>query len=232
MISAAELQQIAPGLPDPEEKARVLSCLGERFLASGSTRGVTALKTASAIKEEFLLDSLAVVPVLPPQGKVIDIGTGGGIPGLVLAVCCPHLEFVLADSANKKTRWVSEVMEELGLNNIEVVTGRLEALGRDPKLRAGFQAVTAKALASLNVLVEFSLPLLESGGRLIAMKGPALEEEIGTARKALELVGGRVHRCWGYTIGDKVYRLCEVLKVVPTPDKYPRRDGVPQKKPL
>ncbi len=210
----------------------MLSRLGERFLATGSQRGVTALKSESAIKEEFLLDSLAVVGALPSEGRVIDIGTGGGIPGLVLAVCCPGLEFVLADSANKKTRWVSEVVEELGLSNVQVVTGRLEALGRDPQLRGSFQAVTAKALASLNVLVEFSLPLLQPGGRLIALKGPALEEEIGKAAKALSLVGGRVHRCWGYTIGEKVYRLCEVVKTEPTPEKYPRRDGVPQKKPL
>lgn len=230
MISVQECQAICPGLA--AESCQQLVRLGQRFLETGSLRGVTALKTEAAIKQEFLMDSLAAVHCLPAQGRVIDIGTGGGIPGLVLAIARPDLRFTLADSAQKKTRWVQEVVDELGLENVEVVTGRLEALGRDSELRGAFAAVTAKALASLNVLVEFALPLLKLEGRLIALKGPALEDELAGASKALALLGGQVHRCYGYSIGEKEYRICEILKLGPTPDKYPRRDGVPQKKPL
>lgn len=232
MIRPDEVARLLPELPLESSALDRLNQLGKRFLDHGSQRGVTALKSSQAIKEEFLLDSLAAATVLPTRGKVIDIGTGGGVPGLVMALARPDLEFVLADSAQKKTRWVEETVAELAIPNVEVRTGRLEALGRDAELRGAFSAVTAKALAPLPVLLEFSMPLLEQSGRLVALKGPALEEEIRQARKALAELLCRVHRCWGYRIGEKVYRVCEVIKFGPTPDRYPRRDGVPQKKPL
>ena len=202
------------------------------FVDQGSVRGVTALKTEEAIFQEFLLDSLAGATSLPTEGRVIDIGTGGGVPGLVLAIVRPDLEFVLTDSASKKTTWVTEVVNRLKLRNVEVATHRLEILGQDPEFRGQFEAVTAKALASLNVLSEFSLPLLKVGGRLLAYKGPALPEEITEADFALKTLGGKIHRCSSYAIGDKSFSICEVLKVSETPTRYPRRDGVPQKKPL
>lgn len=209
-----------------------LNLLGQIFLDRGSDRGVTALKTVEAITEEFLLDSLGGASALPDSGRVIDIGTGGGVPGLVLAIVRPDLDFVLTDSASKKTTWVSELVSELGLTNVQVVTKRLEILGRDPEFRGQFDAVTAKALAGLPVLLEFALPLLQVGGRLLAYKGPALADELKEAENPLETLGGRVHRCEGYSIGDKSFCLCEIIKTTETPARYPRRDGVPQKKPL
>ena len=203
-----------------------LNLLGQRFLLDGSRRGVTALKTEEAIREEFLLDSLGGLSALLETGRVIDIGTGGGVPGLVLAIARPDLEFVLTDSASKKTSWV----KELELKNVEVVTSRLELLGRDESFRAQFDAVTAKALAGLAVLTEFALPLLKMEGRLLAYKGPALSEEIEEARFAFQKLGAVVHRCQAYSLGEKSFVLCEVLKTGPTSELYPRRDGVPQKK--
>lgn len=232
MITAEGLSAVlGPGRANPQLQER-LSTLAEVFVQSGSVRGVTALKTEEAIYKEFILDSLGGVPSLPAQGRVIDIGTGGGIPGLVLAMARPDLDFVLTDSASKKTKWVSELVERFNLDNVQVVTSRLELLGRDGNFRESFDAVTAKALASLNVLVEFALPLLKVGGRLLAYKGPALSEEIIQAQHALEQLGGKVHRCGGYQIADKSFAVCEILKVHPTSPEYPRRDGIPQKKPL
>lgn len=209
-----------------------LNALADIYVEQGSVRGVTALKTHEAVHKEFILDSLGGVPSLPLKGEVIDIGTGGGVPGLVLALARPDLSFVLTDSASKKTRWVSELVERLDLKNVEVVTSRLELLGREKRFRERFDAVTAKALASLNVLVEFAFPLLKVGGRLLAYKGPALVEEIAQADFALQELGGRVHRCSSYIIADKTFAICEVLKLNSTSSEYPRRDGIPQKKPL
>lgn len=209
-----------------------LCWLGRHFLENGSARGVTALRSQTAILEEFLLDSLAGVEFLPASGTVADIGTGGGVPGLVLAIVRTDLDFVLTDSAHKKTDWVFEVVQELKLSNVKVVTKRLEVLGRDPEFREQFDLVTAKALAGLNVLCEFAVPLLKVGGRLIAYKGPGLAQEITEARVAFGELGSEVRRCSGYTIGEKQYSLCEIVKTKDTPEKYPRRDGVPQKKPL
>ncbi|MFA5505227.1 MAG: 16S rRNA (guanine(527)-N(7))-methyltransferase RsmG [Vulcanimicrobiota bacterium] len=214
------------------EHARVLQKLAEHFLESGSQRGVTALKTAQAVDQELILDSLCGAGALPLRGRVIDIGTGGGVPGLVLAVVRPDLEFVLTDSAVKKTRWVEEMVESLGLSNVVVETRRLELLGREVGFRESFEVVTAKALAPLNVLCELGIPLLRPEGRLVAYKGPALVEEIRQAGPALRELRSQVHRCHGFQVGEKQTTICEILKTGPTPEKYPRRDGVPQKKPL
>lgn len=232
MITAEALSAVLGSERANPQLLERLTALVEVFVQSGSVRGVTALKTHEAIYKEFILDSLGGVPSLPAKGKVIDIGTGGGIPGLVLAMARPDLQFVLTDSASKKTKWVSELVETFALDNVRVVTGRLELLGRDGNVRESFDAVTAKALASLNVLVEFALPLLKVGGRLLAYKGPALAEEIEQAGHALEQLGAKIHRCGGYQIGDKSFVVCEILKIHPTSDEYPRRDGIPQKKPL
>lgn len=214
------------------EHARGLQKLAEHFLKNGSQRGVTALKTAEAVNQELILDSLCGVGALPLRGRVIDIGTGGGVPGLVLAVVRPDLEFVLTDSAVKKTRWVEEMVDSLGLSNVVVETRRLELLGREEGFRESFEAVTAKALAPLNVLCELGIPLLKPEGRLVAYKGPALAEEIRQAGPALRELRSLVHRCHGFQVAEKQTTICEILKTGPTPEKYPRRDGVPQKKPL
>lgn len=216
----------------PTEYNDKLEKLAGQFLENGSTRGVTALKTAEAIQDELILDSLCGVRSLPSTGRVIDIGTGGGVPGLVLAAVRPDLEFTLTDSASKKTKWVEEMVTSLGLENVTVVTRRLELLGREEGFRGSFDVVTAKALAALNVLSEFAVPLLKVGGRLVAYKGPALAEEIREARFALQELGAGVHRCHGFQVGSKQTIVCEIAKDRPTPEKYPRRDGVPRKKPL
>jgi 16S rRNA (guanine527-N7)-methyltransferase len=232
MIDASELLIMAPALDDPAAKAEQLSRLANRILEQGSLRGVTALKTEESIKNELILDSLGGLASLPRSGAVIDIGTGGGVPGLVLAVARPDLSFTLTDSAVRKTTWVKECVAELGLSNVIVHTARLENLGREVGFRESFSAVTAKALASLPVLIELSMPLLRVGGRLIAYKGPALEQEIHDARKALKLLAAEVERTREYVLNGKTYRVAEIVKRAPTANRYPRRDGVPQKTPL
>jgi 16S rRNA (guanine527-N7)-methyltransferase len=232
MISADELRGLVSEIEDAEAKAVLLTLLGQRMLEQGSLRGVTALKTPEAIKSELLLDSLAGLESLPRSGRVIDIGTGGGVPGLVLAVVRPDLRFTLTDSVGKKTTWVQECVDQLALSNVEVRTARLELLGRDKDAREQFDVVTAKALASLAVLLELAMPLLRVGGKLVAYKGPALAQEIEAARKALKLLHAEVSCCREYRLGDKSYRIAEIVKKAATPNRYPRRDGLPQKSPL
>ncbi len=215
----------------PEQRAR-LRLLEDRLVAEGSMRGVTALKEREQIRAELIEDSLFGVGWLPTAGEVIDIGTGGGIPGLVLAIARPDLHFVLTDSAARKTRWVSECVEELALGNVTVVTERLEILGRQSAFRERFQAVTAKALASLAVLVEFASPLLVSDGVLLAYKGPAYTEELEQAEFALRELKLRLDEVKTHQRTDRSRYLLRFIKSEPISEEYPRRNGLPQKKPL
>ena len=232
MITADELRNQFGEIDEAVKKAYQLSELGEIFLKKGSVRGVTALKTTEAIRQEFLWDSLGGVWALPKEGRVLDIGTGGGIPGLVLAIMRPDLAFVLTDSASKKTNWVKEVAGTLVLDNVEIVTGRLEDLGRQKNMRNRFNAVTAKALAPLNLLLEFAIPFLRVKGRLLAYKGPAFASELEEARFAMSELSAELHRCHSYSIAEKEYRLCEFVKTGLTSERYPRDNGIPKKKPL
>jgi 16S rRNA (guanine527-N7)-methyltransferase len=232
MISGSDLSSLLPGILDPEGKARSLTCFGSRLLELGSVRGVTALKTAEAIRTDLLLDSLAGLASLPATGRVIDIGTGGGVPGLVLAVVRPDLEFTLTDSSQRKTAWVQECVDDLGLPNVVVKTARLEILGRDQEARERYDAVTAKALANLAVLVELAMPLLKIGGLLIAYKGPALPQELAQAERAMHLLKARLAASREYSLAGKSYTIAEIVKTGATASRYPRRDGVPQKTPL
>lgn len=232
MITAKDLLAIAPELTEAELKAKTLSRFAERLLISGRDRGVTALRSGDDIRHELILDSLQGLASLPRTGSVIDIGTGGGVPGLVLAILRPDLPFTLTDSALKKTTWVKECVEELELANVTIKTARLELLGRQDDARELYCAVTAKALASVSVLVELAMPLLRVRGKLIAYKGSSVHEEIDRAARALKLLSAEVVSCRGYRLAGKDYFLLEVQKMRPTGQRFPRRDGKPQRQPL
>ena len=169
---------------------------------------------------------------LDKGSRVLDLGSGAGFPGLVLACVCPELCFTLLDATAKKCDFLREAASALGLANVEVVCGRAEELGRGA-LRESFDLVTARAVASLRELVELALPLLKEGGSLLAMKGANWAEEVSEAQHALYELAGEVKESVEYTLsgGDRRCLLL-VAKAGPTPDKYPRRPGMPHKRPL
>lgn len=205
----------------------------ERFLAHGRERGVTALAEPTEVVRELLVDSLAAAPHLPQGGRVADLGSGGGVPGLPLALVRPDLRVLLVESLNRKSEWLREQVEALGLGErVQVHQVRAEDLGRQEGVREQLDAVVAKALAALPVLVELALPLLRVGGCLFAYKGPSLPEEMARSRKALAELRGRHREDIPYLLGDRERVLCVVEKLAATPEKYPRRAGVPERKPL
>ncbi len=195
---------------------------------------LTAVADEEAAEKHYrdCLAAREVVAELAPGSRVLDLGTGAGFPGLVLACTCPELSFTLLDATAKKCDFLRETAASLGLANAEVVCGRAEELGRGP-LRESFDLVTARAVASLRELVELALPLLKQGGVLLAMKGANWAEEVEEADHALTELAGTVKESREYTLsaGD---RRCLLLieKLGPTPDKYPRRPGMPHKRPL
>jgi len=211
-------------------------------LSSRSRAGVTALRTEERIEQRHFLESLALARVLLHErilddatpSKAIDVGTGAGVPGLPLKILLPRLRLTLLDARQRTTAFLAELVEALAITDVEIVTARAEDTGRDPLYRERFDLVLARGLAPLPVLLELTLPFLRVGGHLAAPKGSGAWREIEASRRALELLGGAGVSSEPLNApgGLAAQRLVIVEKRAPTPGRYPRRAGIPTKRPL
>lgn len=165
--------------------------------------------------------------------SAIDVGSGAGFPGIPLSICMPNTHFVLLDALGKRVAFLRSVIDELHLN-AEAIHMRAEDAARQAALREQFDLATARAVAPLRVLCEYLLPFLRVGGTMLAMKGPGLEAELADAQGALHLLGGSAPQveCVHIPGRDWTHTLAWIGKTAPTPDKYPRRAGKPEKSPL
>ena len=164
---------------------------------------------------------------------MIDVGTGAGFPGIPLAIVKEKNNIILLDSLNKRIKFLEEVKEKLKLENIKTVHGRAEELGKNKKERESYEIATSRAVAPLNILLEYLLPLVKVGGKAICMKGSNIEE-IENSKKALEILGGKIEKIEEITLpnSDIKRNIIIVKKVNKTPAKYPRKAGTPSKEPL
>lgn len=170
-----------------------------------------------------------------PEGTqtMIDVGSGAGFPGIPLAICLPDVHIVLLDALGKRVDFLKSVIAALGLN-AEAIHLRAEDGARKPELRESFDIATARAVAALNLLSEYLLPFVKPGGCMMVLKGPGLDEEAAQAENAFAVLGGRFHHADTVKIPgrDWDHRIAWIEKVASTPEKYPRRAGKPEKKPL
>ena len=196
--------------------------------------------TAITEKEEVYLkhfyDSLA--PVLQGHIKnepvrLLDIGAGAGFPSLPMKILCPELEVTIIDSLNKRINFLTLLAGELGLDRVHFYHGRAEDFGQDKTFRATFDIVTARAVARMQVLSELTIPFLTIGGRLIALKAAAADEELADAKNALALLFAKVVLIYNYQLPNGDGRNLTIIeKKKESPNKYPRKAGLPNKKPL
>ena len=197
---------------------------------------ITAICEEKEIYTRHFLDSLSVVRVLPKEvkGSWVDIGTGGGFPGVPLAILFPQCSFLLVDSLNKRILFLKEVCETLHLSNVKPVHARAEEIFRDAAYREKYDWAVSRAVASLPTLLEYCLPAVRLGGHFIAMKGPSGTEEAQNAKKALTVLGGEIANIDAFTISEEEMQrqLIVVQKIKKTPPSYPRGQGKPRKKPL
>lgn len=205
---------------------------------------LTTITERREVQVKHFLDSLVGLPILaeemgeslPLQSHLhaIDVGSGAGFPGVPLKIAWPELHLTLLDGTGKKVRFLKALVAELELDNVQVVQGRAEEIGRRPPHREGFDLVTARAVARLNTLVEYLLPLCRVGGNLLIYKGPSANEEFIEARKAIELLGGETRRFAPVEVPhlDEERRILLIHKSHATKETYPRQRGLPRKEPL
>ena len=179
---------------------------------------------------ELVEDSLVLVQHLGPAHRVVDVGSGGGLPGLPLKISRPDLSVTLIEADQSKAAFLVQACAKLGLD-VEVLARRAEELGHEPRLRESFDLAVARALAPTPVLVELCLPLVRVGGRLLAQK--TAKEEAAAAERAIALLGGALDALVAApSNARRSGAVMIVSKVRPTPEAYPRRPGVPARKPL
>lgn len=208
-----------------------------RELAEWNTRmNLTAITEREQVYVKHFYDAVSLsffVPIADIR-NLADIGTGAGFPGIPLKIVFPHLRVVLVDSLNKRVQFLRHVADKLGLDDVACLHARAEDAARQPDLRDRFDLVTARAVARLPLLNELCLPFAAPGGRFIAMKGADVEEEIRAAARSLRELGGElaaVHRLQ-LPLEEADRHLVEIRKTRPTPNKYPRKAGIPAKQPL
>jgi 16S rRNA (guanine527-N7)-methyltransferase len=200
---------------------------------------LTRITDPAAVETRHFLDSLtAALPLLDrlrngDELRLVDVGSGGGFPGLPLKIAFPRLQLTLVESVNKKADFLRETVSQLGLTDVEVVAERAETAGRNPDHRDTYDWATARALGTLPVVIELVAPFLAPGGLLVAQRGGKLDAELVHAAPAFKAL-----RLWSRTpiylevAGLEGHGLIVGEKYAPTPDAYPRRPGMPRKRPL
>ena len=203
------------------------------LVAWNARANLTTITARDDVIVKHFLDSLSVAPQLRDAQRVIDIGTGAGFPGIPLKIVLPHLRLTLLEATGKKVAFLKHIATQLDLRDAVAIQARAEDLAHNAAHRAQYDVAVARAVANLATLLEYALPFVRQGGVFIAQKGVAVDEEIRTAARALDLLGGRVCEVVPVELpGLEPRHLVVVAKAAATPDRYPRRAGIPERKPL
>lgn len=207
-------------------KAKALTVYGELLLEKNQVMNLTAITDPGQVATLHMLDCAALCARWDFAGRrLIDVGTGAGFPGLVVAILCPDCQVTLLDPLEKRLGFIQEVIDHLGLSNATLLHSRGEDAGREPGLREAFDYATARAVAELRALGELCLPFVTVGGRFLSMKTVDSQAELDRAAPLLAQLGGQAEEPWDYALPgtEVVHRVWPVVKTGPTPEGYPRR---------
>ncbi len=210
-------------------------CYYEELMDWNQRMNLTAVKDYEGVQVRHFLDSLTAAPYVSDEMEsLLDIGAGPGFPGLPLKIAFPRLQLMLVDSVGKKTGFLRHIVEELELSDVEVHTGRAEDLAFHSSARESFDVVVTRGVAVMRVLMELTLPFCRTGGTVMTWKKGELEPEISASLHAMEVLGGRLREVAAVDAeglrDGRVIVLVDKLKA--SPEKFPRRPGLPQKRPL
>lgn len=213
-----------------------LSGYYDLLLEYNSKFNLTSITEPEDVVVKHFIDSAFIVKYFPDlfKKKVMDIGTGAGFPGLVLAILEPCAQLTLLEPNKKKIQFLNSVIKQLKLNNVSIINCRAEELGHDSLYREQFDIVVSRALATINILLEYMIPFLKINGSAICYKSKLIDEEIKKADNAFEVLFSELTDIYSFSLprnfGDR--SLVIIKKILDTDSRYPRRNGIPSKRPL
>lgn len=224
------------------EKIEKLLIYLENLLKERQKFNLIGTKQPKELISLHIIDSLygASLFSVPGQGKVLDVGTGAGLPGIIFKIYHPEIELFLLESQKKKCAFLEHIIKTLSMDNVFIICGRAEKLARDIKFHEVFNLVLSRAVARLDILAEYCLPFVCLNGYFWAFKGPDVLKEVEEAKKAINILGAELSKIEKYNLlvdkdDEEEYHSRQILiykKINPAPDQYPRRIGIPQKRPL
>lgn len=195
---------------------------------------LTAITEPNDVITKHFIDSITVNKYVKGKNKIIDVGTGAGFPGIPLKIVNIDIKVTLLDSLNKRIKFLDEVIEKLELDEIKTIHGRAEDIAHDKEYREQYDIATSRAVAPLNVLLEYLIPFVKSEGKCICLKGPEVEKEIEEAKNAMNILGCKIENIEELTIPntDMKRNIIIIVKTKSLSETYPRKAGLPSKKPL
>ena len=195
---------------------------------------LTAITEFDEVMDKHFLDSVYLFRSIKLEAdyKLIDIGTGAGFPGIPLKIVFPELKITLLDSLNKRVGFLNDLIEELNLNDIEAIHGRAEDIARNKAYRASYDTAVSRAVANLSTLSEYCLPFVKIGGKFVSYKSGDCADEVDNAKAAIHLLGGKINKIDEFSYSNNSRSFIVIDKVMNTSNKYPRKAGLPSKKPL
>ena len=206
----------------------------ELLVETNKVMNLTAITEFDEVIEKHFLDSLSLCRIydLNREIRVLDLGTGAGFPGVPLKIAFPQIRLVLADSLNKRIKFLENVVGELSMQNVSCVHGRAEEMGRNKEYREQFDLCVSRAVANLSSLSEYCVPFVKEGGAFISYKSGEIEEEANAAKKAISVLGGELREIYKFDLYEQKRSFVIIDKKKKTPKAYPRKAGTPTKEPL
>lgn len=225
------------GVELPDDRLALLASYLDLLLEVNKSMNLTAIRERDAAWRRLIIDSLTLLPGLDPvasKGRIIDIGSGGGLPGIPVAIARPDLDVTLLEATGKKAKFLQRCADELPLPNVTVLHARAEEAGQTKEHRQRYDVAVSRAVGPMPEVLEYSLPLVVVGGKVLAMKGPQVEQELEHAGDALTTLGAgelQIFEAYPPEFAQNLV-IISILKESPTPRAYPRPPGTPKHDPL